>query len=88
MKRFIIECSADEFYTSHSGLALVGIGMNRFTSLNTKLKKAIPDTNFRENPGYFRIQVYLRVSRVGVKYLLQVRREMVFLQLIFSPGPF
>ena len=33
MKRFIIEKSDDEFYTSHSGLALAGLGINRFTSL-------------------------------------------------------
>jgi hypothetical protein len=34
MKRFILERSSDEFYTSYSGLALVGLGVNRFTSLN------------------------------------------------------
>jgi hypothetical protein len=33
MKRFIIEQSDEEFYTSHSGLALVGLALNRFTSL-------------------------------------------------------
>jgi len=31
MKRFIIEQSDEEFYTSHSGLALVGLALNRFT---------------------------------------------------------
>ena len=38
MKRFVIEQSDDEFYTSHSGLALVGLALNRFTSLATSLK--------------------------------------------------
>jgi hypothetical protein len=33
MKHFIIEQSDDEFYTSPSGLALVGLALNRFTSL-------------------------------------------------------
>lgn len=33
MKRFILEKSDDEFYTSHSGLALAGLGINRWTSL-------------------------------------------------------
>ncbi len=33
MKRFIIEQSDEEFYTSHSGLALIGMALNRFTSL-------------------------------------------------------
>jgi hypothetical protein len=37
MKRFIIEQSDEEFYTSHSGLALVGLGLNRFTSLSSSL---------------------------------------------------
>jgi len=33
MKRFILEQSDDEFYTSHSGLALIGLCINRFSSL-------------------------------------------------------
>ena len=37
MKRFIIEQSDEEFYTSHSGLALVGLALNRFTSLSSVL---------------------------------------------------
>jgi hypothetical protein len=37
MKRFIIEKSKDEFYTSHSGAALIGLCMNRFTSLAPRL---------------------------------------------------
>jgi hypothetical protein len=37
MKRFIIEQSDEEFYTSHSGLALIGLALNRFTSLSSDL---------------------------------------------------
>lgn len=37
MKRLIIEQSDEEFYTSHSGLALVGMALNRFTSLASVL---------------------------------------------------
>ena len=37
MKRFVIEQSDEEFYTSHSGLALVGLALNRFTSLTSSL---------------------------------------------------
>jgi hypothetical protein len=37
MKRFIIEQSDEEFYTSHSGIALVGLALNRFTSLASDL---------------------------------------------------
>ena len=63
MKRFIIERSADEFYTSHSGLALVGLGINRFTSLNAKLKKAIPDTKDITNTDV--IRSYLGLLSLG-----------------------
>ena len=44
MKRFIIEKSAKEFYTSHSGLALVGLGINRYSKLPSASKKAFPIT--------------------------------------------
>jgi len=37
MKRFTIEQSDEEFYTSHSGLALIGLALNRFTSLSSGL---------------------------------------------------
>jgi hypothetical protein len=42
MKRFIIEQSNQEFYTSHSGLALVGLALNRHTALASALKRTIP----------------------------------------------
>jgi hypothetical protein len=42
MKRFIIEQSEQEFYTSHSGLALVGACLNRFADLKGELKRAMP----------------------------------------------
>jgi hypothetical protein len=37
MKRFVIEQSDEEFYTSHSGLSLIGLAVNRFTSLSSAL---------------------------------------------------
>jgi hypothetical protein len=37
MKRFIIEKSEDEFYTSHSGAALIGLCLNRYTQLAKRL---------------------------------------------------
>jgi len=42
MKRFIIEKSEEEFYSSHSGLALVGLCLNRFTSLAKRLGQLGP----------------------------------------------
>jgi len=41
MRQYVIEQSNDEFYTSHSGLALVGLVLNRFTSLSRLIKKAV-----------------------------------------------
>jgi hypothetical protein len=42
MKHFIIEQSNKEFYTSHSGLALVGLCMNKLCSLPAKARAAFP----------------------------------------------
>jgi Transposase DDE domain group 1 len=42
MKRFILEQSETEFYTSHSGLALVGLCLNRYGELTQALDKGIP----------------------------------------------
>ncbi len=42
MKRFIIVQSDKEFYTSHSGLALVGLCVNKLCSLPAKAKAAFP----------------------------------------------
>lgn len=42
MKRFKIEQSTTEFYTSHSGLALVGLCLNRYTGLSKSLQSGIP----------------------------------------------
>lgn len=40
--RFKIEQSDTEFYTSQSGVALVGLAVNRFTSLCSRVAKAAP----------------------------------------------
>lgn len=37
MKRFIPEKSGEEFYTSHSGLALVGACINRFSDFKKRI---------------------------------------------------
>jgi|SRR5208283_4100006 len=42
MKHFIITQSKKEFYTSHSGLALVGLCINRLCSLPAKARDAFP----------------------------------------------
>jgi len=41
MKRFIIEQSDEEFYTSHSGLALVGLCINRYSDLSRVVGRSI-----------------------------------------------
>ena len=45
MKRFKIEQSDEEFYTSHSGISLVGLALNRCTSLSTVLEKVVPSND-------------------------------------------
>lgn len=40
--RFTIEQSDKEFYTSQSGMALVGLAVNRYTTLASRLNKAAP----------------------------------------------
>lgn len=39
MKRFIIEQSDEEFYTSHSGLALAGLCINRYSKLSQVISR-------------------------------------------------
>lgn len=40
--RFKLEQSKQEFYTSNSGLALVGVALNRYTTLTSRIDKAAP----------------------------------------------
>lgn len=42
MKRFILEQSKTEHYTSHSGLALVGLCVNGYTQVEKALRETIP----------------------------------------------
>ena len=42
MKQFVLEQSKKEFYTSHSGLALVGLCLNKFCSLPAKARNTFP----------------------------------------------
>jgi len=44
MKRFILEKSDDEFYTSHSGLALAGLCINRYSNLSKVVGRAMEDS--------------------------------------------
>ena len=39
MKRFILEQSDNDFYTSHSGLALIGLCINRFSGMPQKVAR-------------------------------------------------
>jgi len=41
VKRFILEKSASEFYTSHSGLALIGLCVNTLVNIGRTLKQAL-----------------------------------------------
>jgi len=39
MKRFILEQSGEEFYTAHSGLALVGLCINKYTEMAARVRR-------------------------------------------------
>jgi len=41
MKRFITEQSDEELYTVHTGLALVGLCLNRFTTMDRQLARRV-----------------------------------------------
>ncbi len=41
MRRFIIEQSDKELYTVHTGLALVGLCLNKFTTMEKRLRKRV-----------------------------------------------
>ena len=45
MKRFILEQSDDEFYTSHSGLALVGLCINRYSDISRVVRRKRGNSN-------------------------------------------
>ena len=51
MKRFIIEKSDKEFYTPHSGLALVELGINRYSKLPMASKKTFQVTKGTDGIG-------------------------------------
>jgi hypothetical protein len=51
VRRFIIEQSKKELYTSHSGLALVGLCVNRYSSLPDKARRAFPIHEGRNGIG-------------------------------------
>ncbi|MBP8645980.1 MAG: hypothetical protein KBH99_07665, partial [Syntrophobacteraceae bacterium] len=42
LKKFILAQSDKEFYTSNSGLALVGLCLNKFCSLPSRAREAFP----------------------------------------------
>lgn len=54
MKRFVIEQSDEEFYTSHSGISLVGLALNRFTTLPSALAKIAPTNDIISHADVFK----------------------------------
>jgi len=73
LKRFIIEQSGKEFYTSHSGLALIGLSVNRYSALPAAARKAFPVTKGTNGIG---IDDILR-SYLGMLSLGQTDYEAV-----------
>ena len=77
MKKFIIERSDDEFYTSHSGLALVGLGVNRFTKLNGKLSRAMPGSKTISDIDVIRSYKRRRIRTVIQELVYRASRLIV-----------
>ncbi len=79
MKRFILEKSDDEFYASHSGLALIGLEFNRHTSLNSKIKRTIPDTKDIANTDVIRSYLgLLALGKSDYKAVTDMRNDQYF----------
>lgn len=79
MKKFIIERSEDEFYTSHSGLALVGLGVNRFTKLSGRLKRTMPDTKTISNIDVIRSYIgLLALGKSDYEAITDMRDDRFF----------
>ncbi|MDD1623009.1 MAG: hypothetical protein LUQ11_16150 [Methylococcaceae bacterium] len=60
MKRLILEQSETEFYTSHSGLALARLCLNRYGQLNKASEKGIPLRH-----GISQADIYIRTLCLG-----------------------
>ncbi|TBV81085.1 MAG: hypothetical protein EYX74_04685 [Desulfobulbaceae bacterium] len=63
MQSFIIEKSEEEFYTPHSGLVLVGLAINKYTSMATKLSRLEPNKKGISNADV--IRNYLGLMSLG-----------------------
>jgi len=83
MKKFILEKSADEFYTSHSGLALIGLAINRHTALIAKLKRAIPDTKDIKNADVVRSYIgLLSLGKSDYEAVADMKEDFYFKQAL------
>ena len=83
MRKFILEKSDDEFYTSHSGLALVGLGVNRYTSLNAQLKRAMPDTKDIFNTDVIRSYLgLLSLGKSDFEAIADMKNDRYFIEAL------
>ncbi len=76
--RFKLEQSKQEFYTSTSGLALVGVALNRFTTLVSRTDKAAPKRGIAASDA---LRSYLGLLCQGKVILL---RSVRFLRMANS----
>ena len=73
MKRFIIEQCDEELYTVHTGLALVGLCLNRFTAMDRQLARRVrrcrgvshADVRKKRSSGSTRVMGYVSSSTVN-----------------------
>jgi len=82
MRRFQLVQSATELYTSHSGLALVGLALNRHTSLKKSLR-SIPKRHGIPNIELVRTYVgQLSVGKSDFDAIENVRHDRYFKQAL------
>jgi len=80
MKRFILEQSDDEFYTSHSGLALAGLCINRYSELSQVIGRKMDNTgNFISHTDILRSYLgLLCLGKSDYEAITSMRQDTYF----------
>lgn len=78
MKRFIIEQSDTEFFTTHSGLALVGLCINRFAQLSSRIRSVLPKINGISHADVLRSYIGLLCIGKSDYEAITAKKEDVF----------
>ena len=79
MKRFILEQSDEEFYTSHSGLALVGLCINRYSGLSQETSRKMNSNDIISHADIIRSYLgLLCIGKSDYEAITSMRRDTYF----------